>query len=361
MGEGILDSGRETAIGRIPVVSKSGIPLMPCRPTKARKLLEQRKAIKKRNKLGIFYLQLEFDPNHPVTQPLAIGIDPGTKFEGFSVVGIEDTVLNLMSKAVDWVKKAVAQRKIMRRVRRYRKNRRRKSKKNRRNNKTFLPPSTKARWDAKLRLVRQLCKILPLQYAVSEDVKATTRKNQRGWNRNFSPLEVGKHYFYAELEKLGLILITMQGHETKQLREAFGLKKSPNKSKVAFETHCVDAWVMAAAITGAKNPSTTGLYYVEPIRFHRRQLHRLQFSQGGIRKRYGGTISLGLKRGTLICHKKHGLCYVGGNLNNRLSLHCVRTGKRLTQSGKKEDCHILTKISFRTQFLSSVNRGVSLG
>ena len=101
IGEGKLDSGRETAIGRIPVVSKNGIPLMPCRPTKARKLLEQGKAIKKRNKLGIFYLQLEFDPNDPVTQLLAIGIDPGTKFEGFSVVGTEDTILNLMSKAVD--------------------------------------------------------------------------------------------------------------------------------------------------------------------------------------------------------------------------------------------------------------------
>jgi hypothetical protein len=54
IGEGIRDSDRETAIGRIPVVSKSGVALMPCRPPKARKLLAQGKAIKKRNKLGIF-------------------------------------------------------------------------------------------------------------------------------------------------------------------------------------------------------------------------------------------------------------------------------------------------------------------
>jgi len=360
IGEGKLDSGRETAIGRIPVFSSSGVPLMPCRPKKARKLLEHGKAIKKRSKLGIFYLQLEFDPKHPVTQPLAIGVDPGTKFEGFSIVGTEDTVLNMMSKAVDWVKKAVAQHRNMRRARRYRKTRRRQCKENRRNNDTFLPPSTKARWDTKLRIIRQLCKLLPLQYAVVEDVKATTRKSQRRWNRNFSPLEVGKQYFYSELEKLGLIVITMQGQETKQLREAFGLEKSPNKSKVAFETHCVDAWVLAAAITGARYPTTQTLYYLEPIRFHRRQLHRLQFSKDGIRKRYGGTISLGLKRGTLVWHKKHGICYIGGNLNNRLSLHSVRTGKRLTQSDKKEVCHILTRIAFRTQFLSPVNRGVSL-
>jgi len=221
IGEGKLDSDRETAIGRIPVVSKNGIPLMPCRPTKARKLLEQGKAIKKRNKIGIFYLQLEFDPKHPVTQPLAIGIDPGTKFEVFSIVGTDETVLNIMSKAIDWVKTAVKRRCVMRRARRHRKNRRRKSKENRRHNETFLPPSTKARWDAKLRIVRQLVKIQPLQYAVSEDVKTTTRKNQRRWNQNFSPLEVGKQYFYSELEKLGLIVITMQGYETKQLREAF--------------------------------------------------------------------------------------------------------------------------------------------
>jgi len=358
IGEGKLDSGRETAIGRIPVVSKSGIPLMPCRPTKARKLIEQGKAIKKRNKLGIFYLQLEFDPEHPSTQPLAIGVDPGTKFEGFSIVGTDETVLNIMSKAVGWVKKAVKRRRVMRRARRYRKNRRRKSKENRRNNETFLPPSTKARWDAKLRIVRQLCKILPLQYAVSEDVKATTRKNQRRWNRNFSPLEVGKQYFYSELEKIGLIVIKMQGYETKQLREAFGLKKSTNKSKVAFETHCVDAWVLAAAITNARYPTTKTLYYLEPIRFHRRQLHRLQFSKGGIRKRYGGTSSLGLKRGTLTHHGKYGLCYIGGytHNNSRLSLHSVETGKRLTQNGKKEDLKILTRISFRTQFLSPLKQ-----
>jgi hypothetical protein len=355
IGEGtLLDSSRETAIGRIPVVSKSGMPLMPCRPTKARKLLAHGKAIKRRNKLGIFYLQLAFDPKCPATQPLAIGIDPGSKFEGFSVVGTGETVLNLMSKAVDWVTTAVTQRRVMRRARRYRNTRRRKCKDHRRNTNTFIPPSTKARWDAKLRIVRQLCNILPLHYAVVEDVRAATRENQRRWNCNFSPLEVGKHYFYSELEKLGLIVITMEGHETQHLREeVFGLKKSPTKSKVAFETHCVDAWVLAAAITGAHYPTTTSLYYLEPIRFHRRQLHRLQFSKGGICKRYGGTMSLGLKRGSLVHHSTYGVCYLGGyTTTRRVSLHSVETGKRLTQNGKKEDLKLLTRVSFRTQFLS---------
>ena len=359
MVEGKRDSDGEAAIGRIPVVSKSGISLMPCRPTKAKKLLRSGKANKKWNKLGIFYIQLTFDPRRPVKQPLAIGIDPGSKFEGFSVVGTKYTVLNIMSKAVDWVKQAVEKRSNMRKARRYRKTRRRKSKKNRRNNNKFLPPSTKARWDAKLRIVRHLCTILPIQYAIPEDVKAVTKPYQRRWNRNFSPLEVGKQYFYAELQKLGLTVILMSGTETQQLREFFGLKKQGDKSTLVFEGHCVDAWVLAAAITGAQYPTTRSLYYMVPLRFHRRQLHRLQFTKGKIRRRYGGTMSLGLKKGTLVRHKKYSLCYIGGNIRNGLSLHCLKTGKRLTQQSKKEDITTLTRISFRTQLLVYPNSSPS--
>ncbi|WP_287586010.1 RRXRR domain-containing protein [Candidatus Borrarchaeum sp.] len=355
--EGKHDSDRETAIGRVPVISKNGTPLMPCTSSKARKLLAQNKATKKRNKLGLFYIQLHFDPKLPVTQPLAIGVDPGTKFEGFSVVGNVETVVNIMSEAVTWVKKKVAQRRNARRTRRKRKTRRRKCKKNRLKNQTRIPPSTKARWDAKLRIITQLCTIIPIKYAVVEDIKAVTKNYQKRWNTNFSPLEVGKLYFYTELQKLKLTVILAQGNETKKLRELLGLKKKKSKSKPIFETHCIDAWVIAAAITGTQYPTTKSLYYVTPLQFHRRQLHRYNCSQGGIRKRYGGTISLGLKRGTLVKHSNYGLCYIGGYTHNkRLSLHSAETGKRLTQNGKKEECTILTRISFRTQFLSPVNR-----
>jgi hypothetical protein len=360
MVEGTHDSDGETAIGRIPVVSKDSTPLMPCNPSKARKLVVQGKAIKKWNKLGVFYIHLQFDPETPVTQPLAIGIDPGTHFEGFSLVGTHDTVLNIMSEAVTWVKKAIEQRRNMRRARRYRKTRRRKYKTNRADNKIRLPPSTKARWDAKLRIVRQLCKLLPLVYAVIEDIKAVTHQSRKKWNRNFSPLEIGKQYFYSELQKLGLTVIIASEMDSQRLRELFGLKKRKGKSRPVFETHCVDAWVLAAAVTGAPYPTTRNLYYAVPLHFPRRQLHRFQYAHGGIRRRYGGTLSLGLKKGTLVKHTTYGLCYVGGTLNNRLSLHCLRTGKRLTQHGKKEDVTILTRIPFRTQFLSPLKRGISL-
>jgi hypothetical protein len=79
---------------------------MPCTPAKARHLFKSGKARPKRNKLGLFYVQLcyEQQPDH---QPLVVGVDPGSKFEGVSVVGIKDTVLNLMVEAPDHVKEAV--------------------------------------------------------------------------------------------------------------------------------------------------------------------------------------------------------------------------------------------------------------
>lgn len=272
-GEGKHDSAPEDAIvSRVPVVSADGTPLMPCRPAKARKLIETGKAVKRWSKLGIFYIQLRFNPKKPAYQPLAAGVDPGSRFEGFSVAGTGDTVLNIMSEAVDWVKKAVEQRRRMRRARRYRKTRCRPSRfDNRLNGRNWIPPSTKARWDAKLRIIRQLGKILPIQKAVVEDIKAETRPGQRRWNRSFSPLEVGKAYFYTGLEEMGLQVIQKQDHETERLRNMHNLQKVEDKSKPVFETHCVDAWVLAASETGAQHPSTRALHYLTPLRWHRRQ------------------------------------------------------------------------------------------
>jgi len=354
--EGKHDSLEETVIGRVPVVSADGTPLMPCKPSKARKLLENGKATKQWNKLSIFYLRLHFNPKKPSTQPLALGVDCGSKFEGFSVVGTKDTVLNIMSEATTWVKQAVEQRRQMRRARRYRKTRRRQCRSNNRiANTKRIPPSTKARWDTKLRIIRQLEKILPIQTVVVEDIKAVTRKNGKRWNNSFSPIEVGKRYFYARINRK---LVVKSGIETKALRETFGLRKLKNKSKTVFETHCVDAWALAASETGAKQLTTRSIYYLVPLRWHRRQLHRLQPEKGGRRKPYGGTCSLGLKRGTLVKHLKHGFCYVGGNLNGKLSLHSVKTGERLPKCAKKEECKILTNLSFRTQLLCPTSRAV---
>jgi hypothetical protein len=333
---------------RVPVVDARGVPLMPCTPARARLLLKKSKAVAKWNKLGMLYLRLKYAVE-PKNQMLAVGVDPGSKYEALSVVGTKDTVLNVMSEAVDWVKKALEARRQMRRVRRYRKTRYRKWRRDNRHPEGRFPPSTKARWDAKLRIIAQLKKNIPISHAVVEDVEAVTKKDRR-WNTNFSPIEVGKQYFYSMLKAMGLEVITKSGNETKAFRDSLGLKKIKNKSKPVFESQCVDSWCLAAMVTGAENPTAKSLYYIVPLRWHRRQLHYLEPSKGGVRRRYGGTISLGLKKGTLVKHVKYGLCYIGGNLRGRFNLHSLKTGERLTQNAKRIDFKILTRIAFRVCF-----------
>jgi hypothetical protein len=334
---------------------------MPCTPVKARHLFKSGKARPKRNKLGLFYVQLTYE-QEPNNQPLEAGIDPGAKFEGFSVVGTKDTVLSLMAEAPDHVKEAIETRRTMRRARRHRKWRRPKRLDNRLNRKQRMPPSTRSRWEAKARVIAQLKKVLPLTDVVVEDVQAVTRKGKGGkWNGAFSPVQVGKEHLYRLLREMGLTVHLCQGYQTKELREQYGLKKTRSKAKQSFDSHAVDAWVLAASISGATKPTCTRLWYVVPARLHRRQLHRLQTSQGGMRKPYGGTRSLGLKRGTVVRHAKYGLCTVGGfdRTKGRISLHEYRTNKRLTQGAKVTNCRVLSWVAFRSWLVREKKRHVS--
>jgi hypothetical protein len=112
----------------------------------------------------------------------------------------------------------------------------------------------------------------------------------------------------------------------------------------------VDAWVLAASLSGAKVPTCQRLWYLVPARLHRRQLQRLEPARGGVRSPYGGTRSLGLKRGTLMRHPRYGLCAIGGYDRSRgtVSLHAYRSNQRLTQKGRPNQCHRLTWVAWRS-------------
>jgi RRXRR protein len=334
---------------RVPVVDVRGIPLMPCTPPKARALLTAGKARPKRNKLGLFYIQLTYQQT-PSNQPLIVGIDPGSSFEGYTVVGTKETVCNLMVEAPTHVKKAVQTRRTMRRARRFRLWRRPCRSKNRLADQHRLPPSTRSRWEAKARVAQHLAAIVPLTDVAIEDVQAEARHGTGGqWNQSFSPVQVGKEHLYRLLKQQGLILHLYTGIVTKHLRDHYGLTKTSQKDEPTFSSHAVDAWVLAATTSGAQAPTCTRLWYGVPHQLHRRQLHRLEAKKGGIRTPYGSTRSLGVKRGTLVQHPTYGRCTVGGydREKQRLSLHAYKTNRRLTQSAKPADCRRLTTIAFR--------------
>src|SRR5262245_35087837 len=134
----------------VPVVSRSGKPLMPTSHRKANKLIAKGRAIRRFDR-GIFYIKL-IDRDDGYTQPIAVGIDPGSKKEAYTVKSEAHTYLNIQADAVTWVKEAEATSTTMRRSRRSRHSPYRACRPNRNVHAERLPPSTRARWGWKLRI-----------------------------------------------------------------------------------------------------------------------------------------------------------------------------------------------------------------
>src|SRR6266700_2904829 len=329
----------------VPVIDQDQHPLMPTTPARARRWIKSGKATAFW-KGGIFGVRLNVEPSSHVLQPIAVGIDPGSKREGYSVLSAVHTYLNIQAEARDGVKEAEKGSTRMRRTRRNRKTPCRKPRQNRHQSKKKLPPSTRARWQWKLRLATFLCQLFAVSIFVVEDIKAATRGKKR-WDQHFSPLEVGKQWFYTELGKLAPVVIR-RGYDTSALREQLGFKKTSNKLAEVWEAHCVDSWVLARAeVGGATSPDNKQLVCMAPFVWHHRQLHRFQPEKGGKRKPYGGTLSQGIKRGTLVNHPKWGKATVGGTMDGKLSLHNPWTHKRLTQTAQVTDCQPIKLLRWR--------------
>lgn len=327
----------------IPVVGKDGVPLMPTTPSRARRWVKRGEATPFFRR-GIFCVRLNREPSSRERQEIAVGIDPGSKKEGFTIKSSAHTFLNIQADAVTWVKEALEARRMMRRVRRSRKTPCRANRKNRARG--CLTPSTKARWQWKLRITIQLITVFPITDFVVEDIKACSTGKRR-WDRSFSPLEVGKKWFYEELEHFGNVHLK-QGWETAEMRTTSGLKKSKSKMSDVFEAHCVDSWVLANWYVGGHiKPDNMSMLCISPIRLHRRQLHAMQPAKDGFRRLYGGTRSLGLKRGSVITHPKYGKSYIGGTSNGHISLHALESGERLTQDVKPQDCRFVAYNTWR--------------
>jgi hypothetical protein len=335
----------------VPVVDQEQHPLMPTTPSRARRWIRNQKATSFW-KGGLFCVRLNVEPSAREKQSIAVGIDPGSKREGIVVASAEHTYVNIQAQARTGVKEAEKDSTRMRRTRRNRKTPCRKPRQNRKHSKKKLPPSTRARWQWKLRLASWLCQLFPVSVFVVEDIKARTR-GKKQWDQSFSPLEVGKRWFYEELGKLAPVQ-TKQGYETKELRVQLGLKKTEKKLVEVWEAHCIDAWILAySTVGGSKAPDNRRLVCIAPFTWHHRQLHRFQPEKGRKRKPYGGTLSLGIKRGTLVWHPKWGKATVGGTMDGKLSLHDPETNRRLTQSAKVSDCTLIKGLRWRTRLVPS--------
>ena len=337
----------------VPVQSKSGKVLMPTNPNKAGVLIKKGLATPFW-KNGIFCIRLNYDTEE-YTQDICVGVDPGSKKEGFTVKGEKHTYLNIQADAHNKVGKKLEKRSELRRGRRGRKCPNRPNRTNRLANKKRIPGGTRARWDWKLRILDFLSKIYPITHICVEDIKARTVKNARPWNSSFSPLEVGKEWFYDEIRKRWE-LYTLQGFETKEIRDRLGLKKSSKKLAETFDAHCVDSFCLAYYVIGGCDvPDNTDILCISPIPIKRRCLHREQESKGRKRNRYGGTRCINTVKNALVKHTKHGLLRVSGHQKGKLTLSDIHTSKQVVLQAKTPEYKILRRLNFKYRLVPSTS------
>ncbi|MEQ9368263.1 MAG: RRXRR domain-containing protein [Coleofasciculus chthonoplastes F3-SA18-01] len=358
---------------RVPVLSKSGKPLMPSLPSRARRWLKEGKAKIVHNDLECFAIQLTFETEEN-TQPIAVGIDPGKHYSGVGVQSSHATLwwthLVLPFKTI---KERMELRRVMRRARRGRRINRKLSYSERchrqerfeNRKQAKLPPSIRANKQLELRVVKELLKLFPVSAIhyelVMADVDITSGRKSARSGIGFSPVMVGQRQMLKRLSELALV-ITHQGWQrdgngTTQLRQWLGLAKDKkNKANQTPETHAVDGVTLAAFefvqwrewhSGNVKHGSWKGDVQIIPAPFavirrppiSRRQLHLCVPSQGGKRRKYGGTVTRhGFRKGDKVLAKKAGKTCIGwcsGDTKTQISVS-DKNWKRLGQFSAKK-------------------------
>jgi RRXRR protein len=301
---------------RVPVLSNRGLPLMPTKPSRARRWLNSGKARVVHNDLGIFQIQLTKLAEDEV-QPIVVGVDPGKLYTGIGVQSAKFTLWTAhLQLPLKTVKDRMEQRAMMRRGRRGRRiNRkisfnkrahREKRFNNRRGNK--IAPSIRANRDLEWRVLDELTLIFPFETVVYEVIKASGDKS-------FSPVMVGQKWQLERLEAFGEVK-QAQGWETSNIRQQLGLEKQKHSKDDAIPaTHAIDGIALACTafikygMVGNDAMGWKGDVQITNAAFtvirrppvSRRQLHLMAPSKGGKRRKYGGTVTRhGFRKGDYV-------------------------------------------------------------
>ncbi len=154
----------------VSVLSPDRVPLMPCSCAIARLLLKQGKA--KVGRRTTFTIKLLSQPEDTYTQPLTLGIDPGSSVIGSAVSDERGNILYLSEVEVrNDIAQTMKERATSRRNRRQRKTRYRPARRlNRRNSIKMgrCSPTMTSKIEAHLREIRFVQSLLPLQSIVLE-------------------------------------------------------------------------------------------------------------------------------------------------------------------------------------------------
>jgi hypothetical protein len=282
------------------VLSKDAKPLAPTTPARARKLLRAGVAIKHWSKFGIFGIQLLTETRAYIPEA-ALGVDNGTKFEGYSAVVGNENPLNVKLDLPD--KKAMVrkleERRTLRRARRHRNCRRRPKRFDNRCRENWLAPSQAVLVHSRFKVIRECFRIYPIQRVGFEDVRFHHAKKR--WGANFSTVEIGKARLRNFFADHGAKVFEYRGHETQELRQKYGYRKAQVKSADKFTAHCSDSLALAVDVFEGR-PAVPGPFLAvdDTYRPKRRRLHDTQPAQGGIREPYSQGTVFSLRKGLLI-------------------------------------------------------------
>jgi len=294
-----LNESSASMSGRIFVMGYEGKPLTPCKPNKARKLICGGAAKVVWNKFGEFGIQMLVSTRE-FTPKVVLGIDNGTKFEGYSLISGKENILNVMWLLPDKKKlvKKLDERRDLRRAKRWRNCRRRPERFDNRSREGFIAPSQLMMVQSRLKAINEFFKCYPINKVAIEDVKFNHRDKHYG--KNFSTIEIGKNMIKAFIiGKVGREnYIPFEGFETEQVREKLGLKKSSKKSSETFNSHCIDSFSIASELSNAE-PNFNIKVVDDTYRPTRRRLHDTQPKKGGIREKYSTGSFKGIRKGTI--------------------------------------------------------------
>ena len=158
------------------VLDNLGRPLMPCKASKARKLLKLNKARVK--KMTPFTIQL-VNTSSCYKQDVTLGVDTGSRYIGISVTTSSQELFACELTLRDDIVDNLSKRRMLRRSRRNRKTRYRKARFNNRGNarkKGRLMPSAKQRLNSHIQLILKVSKILPITKIVVETASFDIQK-----------------------------------------------------------------------------------------------------------------------------------------------------------------------------------------
>ena len=290
-----LSSLQEKQSARIPVVYK-GKPYMPMRWKRAKRFVKQGMAKICTTKDGFLYLKLKFKPSGEEKQEVSVGWDPGSKFDGITVMTRHCQNLNVELKHTENISKRMEKRRMYRRMRRSRLwhrpirfDHRTKSK---------LPPTIQSKVNFRIFILNELCRIFPISRICVEDVSYNHYRKKDG--KNFSLVELGKKQFYNTIKSYKLPLYLIKGYNTHKLRNKL-FRKDPkirDKSKESFFAHCVDSLVIAYACRNDKKDVSLKInkcvYYIEHNYLCRRELFKTKNKIGNkkyfIKYKKGGEV-----------------------------------------------------------------------